>query len=199
MRILRAAFFVLFVCVPLLAQSQAAPNATTRYYVVFLRPDPARKTLAKEDAERLQAAHMANIHKMASDGVLISAGPFDDTPTTISGIFVFKVDSLDLAIAIAAKDPTVVEHRNTVDVHAWNGPAGIGDEYVRLHRLDPATPENMQNHPLCMLSRGPVWGRMDADRDSILQAHARYIDQLKVVGKLGAQGESKRLTTWSAW
>jgi hypothetical protein len=63
-----------------LAQSQPAPNALTRYYVAFLRPDPAQKPLAKEDAERLQEAHMANIHKMAADGILISAGLFDDTP-----------------------------------------------------------------------------------------------------------------------
>jgi hypothetical protein len=44
-----------------------------------------RKSITKEEGERIQQAHMANIHKMAADGVLISAGPFDDTPRTISG------------------------------------------------------------------------------------------------------------------
>jgi uncharacterized protein YciI len=66
---------------------------------------------------------MANIHKMADDGVLVAAGPMDDQPTTtISGIFIFKVASLAKAQHIAQQDTTVIEHRNSIDVHAWRGP-----------------------------------------------------------------------------
>jgi uncharacterized protein YciI len=183
----RMILFVLFVALSLHAQPNAAAvSATARYYVVFLRPDPARKPLAKEDGERIQTAHMANIHKMANDGVLIAAGPFDDKPTTISGIFVFKTDSLQTAQAVAAQDPTVVEHRNTVDVHGWEGPPGIGVEYFRLHALDPKTPENMQVHPLCLVYRGSAWD--EKQRDSMVEAHVRYIGGLKEQGKLGAAG-----------
>jgi uncharacterized protein len=160
----------------------AADNATARYYVVFLRRSPDRKPLTKEEADRIQAAHMANIHKMAQDGVLIAAGPFEDTPPTISGIFVFKTDSLATAQQIAAQDPTVVEHRNTVDVHAWEGPAGIGEEYFLLHKLHPKAPENMQVHPFCMLFHGPGWG------SSTQQQHKQYVEQLRAQGKLSAAG-----------
>ena len=131
---------------------------------------------------------MANIRKMAADGVLWAAGPFEDTPTTISGIFVFKTTSLQSAQAIAAQDPTVVEYRNAVDVHAWQGPPDIGVEYFRLHKLDPNTPENMQMHPLCMLYRGQAWEEKQSARDSLLAAHERYIHQLRKQGKLGAAG-----------
>ena len=161
------------------AQNASGP---TRYYVAFLRPDPQRKPLTKEDGERIQAAHMANIHKMAEDGVLVSAGPFDDKPHSISGIFIFKVDSLERAKEIALKDPTVLEHRNTIDVHAWEGSAGIGDEYFRLHKLDPKTPENMQIHPFCMLTRA------GESNKELLQAHVRYIEKMKADGKLSAAG-----------
>src|SRR5690242_20385065 len=115
----------------------AAGDGMTRYFVVFLRRNPERRPLTKEEGDRIQSAHMANIHKMAADGVLVSAGPFDDEPPTISGIFVFKTDSLETAKRIAGQDPTVVEHRNIADVHAWMGPPGIGDEYRRLHAQDP--------------------------------------------------------------
>ena len=167
--------------------SDAQSSATTRYFLVFLRPDPARKTLTTEETERIQTAHMANIHKMADNGVLRSAGPFDDTQRTISGIFIFKVESVERAKAIAANDPTVVEHRNTVDVHAWEGPSGIGEEYFRLHRLDPTTPENMQAHPFCMLLRGEQWDSK-RDREELLVAHEKYIGELRAAGKLGAGG-----------
>src|SRR5664279_1373655 len=159
------------------AQTQVASKADAPYYVVFLRPAADRKTLTKEEGERIQAAHMANIHKMAQDGVLVSAGPFDDATRTISGIFIFKGGSLEAAQALAEKDPTVVEHRNTVDAHAWLGPAGIGDEYARLHKLDPTTPENMQVHPLCMLYRGAAWEGKESTRDSLMTAHKEYVDR----------------------
>jgi len=168
--------------------TQSEPrDGAQRYYVAFLRPDPERKTLAPDEADKLQAAHMANIHKMADDGMLVSAGPFDDTPRTISGIFIFKVDSLEKAQSIAMKDPTVVAHRNTIDVHAWDGPAGIGDEYRRLHQLDPKTPENMQIHPFCMLFRGDAWGRMH-NREAVLADHRSYVGKLRAEGKLSAAG-----------
>lgn len=159
-------------------------NGASRYYVAFLRPDSARKPLTKEEGERIQAAHMANIHKMADDGVLVSAGPFEDTPLTISGIFIFKVESLERAQEIAMKDPTVVEHRNTIDVHGWDGPAGIGEEYFRLHKLDPKTPENMQVHPFCMLFKEKAG---DLPKE-LLMAHVRYVEMLKADGKLSAAG-----------
>ncbi len=162
----------------------AQASGSARYYVVFLRPDPARKALSEEEGEKLQAAHMANIRKMAADGVLVSAGPFDDTPHMISGIFIFKVESPEKAREIAENDPTVVTHRNTIDVHAWDGPAGIGEEYARLHKLDPKTPENMQMHPFCMLFlKEPIDGRGE-----LMAAHERYVEKLRTDGKLGAAG-----------
>jgi uncharacterized protein YciI len=161
---------------------------TQQYFVTFLRPHPGRKALSKQDSERIQAAHMANIHKMAQSGDLVSAGPFADTPTTISGMFIFKVDSLQEAQAIAAQDPTIVEHRNTVDTHAWDGPPEIGVEYKRLHELDPKTPENMQPHPLCLVYRGSAWSEKQSTRPSLMVAHAEYVRQLRKQGKLSAAG-----------
>ena len=135
------------------------------------------KPPVKDEGERIQFAHMANIRKMAQDGILMSAGPFDDKPNTINGSFVFRFDAqvppLESARQIAAQDPTVLEHRNTVDAHVWSGPQGIGDEYFRLHKLDPKTPENMQVHPLCMFYRGPAWEQQAVQRETLLRDHAR--------------------------
>src|SRR5579871_3030396 len=100
-------------------------DSSELYYVAFLRPDPARKPISKEESERIQSAHMANILGMAGRGVLVAAGPFDDSPPSILGVFVLKAASLDEAKRIASQDPTVTQHRNIIDVHAWRGPAGI--------------------------------------------------------------------------
>jgi uncharacterized protein YciI len=127
---------------------------------------------------------MANIHAMAERGVLVAAGPFGDATLTISGVFVFKTGSLDEARRIAAQDPTVVEHRNMVEVYAWRGPKGIGEEYVRLHRADPKTPEDMGVHPFFVLRRGAKWDAGGA----ALADHGEYLERLRSAGRIAAAG-----------
>ena len=173
--------FTAALALPFLLPAQTP--STDLYYLVFLRPDPARKPLAPADSERIQAAHMANIQAMADRGVLVAAGPFGDTPPTISGVFVFKTASLDEARRIGAQDPTVLEHRNLVEVHQWRGPAGIGAEYFRLHRQDPKTPQDMGVQPFCMLFRGPAW-KESAD----LREHDDYLARLRRDKTLAASG-----------
>ena len=172
----------------LLAGVAFGADANELYYLVFLRPAADRKALPPVEMERIQTAHMANIRSMAERGVLVAAGPFGDTPPTISGVFVFRTGSLEEARRIASADPTVVEHRNIADVHAWMGPPGIGDEYVRLHKQDPKTPENMQVHPLCLMYRGAEWESMGDRRDAVMAEHRKYMMQLRDQGKLSAGG-----------
>ncbi len=180
MNTLAVAFLLFF------AQGAAPPNAAPPYSVVFLRPDPARKPISNEDTDRIKAAHLANVQSMAKRGVLVAAGPFDDKSTTILGIFVFKITSLEEAKRIAAEDPTVVEHRTVVEAHSWRGPAGIGDEYFRLHKENPATPEGMGVHPLVLMYRGDAWSQ----HQELLNDHREYMQRLLREGKLAAAGPS---------
>lgn len=165
---------------------QTAPNTqTTRiYHIVFLKRDPARKAIGKEEGDRIQAAHMANIHALAERGVLVAAGPFDDTPPVISGVFFFTTRTLEEARGVAAADPTVAEHRNTVNVLAWRGPAGIGEEYMRLHKEQPGAPEGMGVHPFAILRRagkGPD--------PALMTQSADYWTGMRNRGKVLAAGE----------
>jgi uncharacterized protein YciI len=153
-------------------------------YVVFLRPDPGRKPLPLEERQRIQDAHMANIQKIADDGVLVAAGPMEDRPVTISGIFVFKTPSLSEARRIAALDPTVARGRNTVDVHSWRGPAGIGAAYFRWRKQHPDAKDVMASHALCLTLRGPAWaGGAQPDAE-----HEKFVASLRAAGLLAAAG-----------
>jgi uncharacterized protein YciI len=160
----------------LLAQAQ---RPTDIYQLVFLRPSPTRKPMTRAELEPVLSAHMANIRSMADRGVLVSAGPFEDKPTTISGIFVFKVASLDEARRIAAQDPTVTDNRNVVDAYTWRGPSGVGEEYRRLHKENPKEPEGMGVHPFVLL-----FGVKKGE----LKGHAEYVESLRRTGKLMASG-----------
>jgi uncharacterized protein YciI len=159
-------------------------GGTDLYFLVFLRPDPGRKRIEQAERERIQGAHMANIRRMAQDGILVAAGPMEDQPTTISGIFVLKAPSLGEARRIAAQDPTVTERRNTVDVHPWLGPKGIGAAYFQWKRDHPEAKDAMEAHVLCVLRHGSAWAvepRSDAD-------HEAFVDSLRRSGALAAAG-----------
>ena len=101
--------------------------APAPYCLAFLRPAPARLPVSAEEGRRIMGAHMADIQGMADGVILLAAGPMDDSPTTISGIFVLKAASLGEARRVAWMDPTVTGRRNTVDVYPWWGPHGIGE------------------------------------------------------------------------
>jgi uncharacterized protein YciI len=163
------------------AQTAPAQPGTELYQIVFLKPDPARKPITKEEAERIQTAHMANIHEMADRDLLIAAGPFGDKVVTVSGIFVFQNISLAEARTIAAGDPTVTAHRNLVEVYSWRGPQGLGQEYKRLHAADPKTPEGMGIQPFAMLYR-------TNQSPGAAPEHEAYLTKLRQSGKLATSG-----------
>jgi uncharacterized protein YciI len=166
------------------AEPPQSADGPRPYYVVFLRPNPARKAIPQPDRERIMAAHMANIHKMADDGVLVAAGPMDDKPTTISGIFFFRTGSLEEARHLAGLDPTVVEGRNTVDVHIWRGPEGIGANYFKWKKEHPEAQDVMASHAFCILLRNaasPATRLPDP-------GHEAYVESLHHAGALAAAG-----------
>ena len=99
----------------------AAPDPMaqmTTYYVGFLTHGPNAGTGTKEEREKIQAAHMANIERLHTAGKLLVAGPFLDNGT-LRGIFIFKCASLEEAQALAATDPAVQAGRFIVEIHPW--------------------------------------------------------------------------------
>ncbi|HEY1793054.1 MAG TPA: YciI family protein [Opitutaceae bacterium] len=164
--------------------SFAAPGpATELRYVAFLRPDPARKRLMPEEGQGIMEAHMANIRSMADRGLLVAAGPMDDSPTTISGVFVLSTPSIGEAMRIALQDPTVTAGLNTVDVHPWQAPAGIGKAYFKWKRTDPGPGDEMAVHAFCILRHGRSWTPQPGSG-----SHEAFIEVLRRAGILAAAG-----------
>jgi uncharacterized protein YciI len=180
MRVKITLFLPLLPLIVLLPGLLPAQDQTEIYHIVFFRPDPARKPISKEEDSRIMAAHLGNIHSMADRGLLVAAGK----PTTISGVFFLKTDSLDQARRLAALDPTVVEHRLIINVYPWRGQKGLGDEYTRRHEEDPKTPEDMGIQPFVMLYRTDAWDEKAAS----LKDHGSYVAQLIRDQKLATAG-----------
>lgn len=102
----------------------ASPIKMTTAYLGFLTRG-AKWTPEKTPAtQELQKAHLANINRLAAMKKLVVAGPFGDD-TSLRGIFVFRVASINEARALAETDPAVQAGRLVIDMHPWLVPEGI--------------------------------------------------------------------------
>lgn len=134
-------------------QSKSPQFDLDSYQFGLLRKGPNSGTGTKEEADKIQAGHMANINKMAASGKLMAAGPMGDDGD-LRGIFLFKA-SLDEAKSLAAEDPAIKAGRLRMDIFTWMGPKNIGKELIAKFQADSKTPMTMTQFYLALLNKGP--------------------------------------------
>lgn len=116
----------------ILAQKTGADDYGMKHYVMaFLKAGPNRDQDSVAAAE-IQKAHMANIKRMADEGKLVTAGPFEDDGE-LRGIYIFNVPTLDEAKALTETDPAVKAGRLIMELHPWYGSAAL-TELNDLHK-----------------------------------------------------------------
>lgn len=79
---------------------------------VFLNNKADKAKLAEEEVKKIMDGHMANINRLAKEGKLIAAGPFDGG----GGIFIFKSSSMEQVREWLKTDPGVQANRWNVEV-----------------------------------------------------------------------------------
>lgn len=98
--------FLLFF-VPLLSSAQ-----TPELIFVFLNKRTDKAELPEAEVKKIMEGHMANIDRLAKEGKLISAGPFDGG----GGIFIFRSKSIEQVKEWLQTDPGVQANRWRVEV-----------------------------------------------------------------------------------
>jgi len=108
-----------------LAEEPPAPQVKMRVYYLVLLYRGASWTPEETPATRqLQEDHMANIRRLAKEGKLILAGPFEED-TDLRGLFLLKAASLQEAKELCQSDPAIKAGRLRAEIHSWWGPEGI--------------------------------------------------------------------------
>ena len=107
-----------------LAEKLGADDYGMKSYVMaFLKTGPNRPD-NDEDATELQAAHMANIKRLAEEGKLVLAGPFLDNGN-LRGIYIFDVTTVAEAKALTKTDPAIRAGSLVMELHPWYGSAAL--------------------------------------------------------------------------
>lgn len=108
------------------------------YVMAFLKSGPN----PSEDAERareLQAAHLANIRRMAEAGQLVLAGPFMDGGD-VRGIYLFATDDIEQAREWTRTDPAIEAGALAMELRPWYGSAAIlkvNELHARIAKENP--------------------------------------------------------------
>lgn len=104
---MRFLFFavLLNIYAPLFSQSKT-------YSFIFLNNKADADSLPKEEIDKIMEGHMANIKRLAGDGKLISAGPFEGG----GGMFILNTTSVDTAKQWLSTDPGIARNRWNIEI-----------------------------------------------------------------------------------
>lgn len=120
--------------------------ASSNYVLVYLKSGPKSGTGSKEDRAKMFAGHMANLHRLADEGKLLIAGPFD-SPADKSwrGLMLLDVATVDEAQKLAATDPGVQAGEFVAECHRVQGPdklrgTGANEKKMLAEQKNALTP-----------------------------------------------------------
>lgn len=94
--------------------------AQNKFTFVFLNNKADKAVLPKEEVDKIMEGHMANINKMAKEGKLMAAGPFEGG----GGIFIFNSTSVEEVKGWINDDPGVKAQRWNIEVLPFTIRAG---------------------------------------------------------------------------
>jgi uncharacterized protein YciI len=145
---MRAVMLAMISVTSVLAQSSYDPELATKlkaddngmrtYVMAFLKAGPNRER-SRDEAQQLQAAHRANIRRLAAEGKLVLAGPFaDDGP--LRGIYIFDVATVAEAEALTRTDPAIQAGQLVMELRAWYGSAAlmmVNEVHAKIQKARP--------------------------------------------------------------
>ncbi|MDF1696844.1 MAG: YciI family protein [Saprospiraceae bacterium] len=108
-----------------------------QYVMAFLKKGPNRDR-SKEDADRLQKAHMENIGRLAEMGKLVLAGPFLKEGD-LRGIYIFDVTTEEEAKSLVETDPAIQEGSLVMELVPWYGSAAlmeVGEIHEKISKIN---------------------------------------------------------------
>lgn len=107
-----------------LAKSVGADEHGMRAYVLVILKTGPNKMPAGPERDEMFKGHFANIKRLADEGKLAVAGPFDGTDGW-RGMFIFAVKDIDEARALTASDPVIAKGEMVAEFHKYYGSAAL--------------------------------------------------------------------------
>ena len=109
-----------------LAKKVGADEHGMRPYVLaILKTGPNDAKVTGDARKEIFKGHFANMGRLAAEGKLAVAGPFNDPEKKYRGLFILAVATVEEAKALAETDPTVKSGVMVVEYVPWYGSASL--------------------------------------------------------------------------
>lgn len=89
-----------------------------KYFICFYKAVADKPQISKEEEDKLQAAHMAYLGKLADEKIICISGPFHEGGN-MRGMSIYVVPSKEEAEKLANADPLVKAGRLAVEILPW--------------------------------------------------------------------------------
>jgi uncharacterized protein YciI len=113
------------------AQRLGADQRGMRSYVLVVLKTGPNKVAPGKERDEMFAGHFTNIKRLAAEGKLALAGPFDGVDGW-RGLFIFAVKDIEEAKQLTATDPVIMKGEMIAEYHKWYGSAAVMD-VTRIH------------------------------------------------------------------
>ena len=117
-----------------LAKAVGADELGMRSYVLVVLKTGPTPLPAGAERDEMFKGHFANIKKLAAEGKLVLAGPFDGVGGW-RGLYIFATADIEEARRLVASDPVVAKGEMVPELHRYYGSAAlmlVGDLYAKV-------------------------------------------------------------------
>ena len=107
-----------------LAKRLGADGRGMRQYVLVILKTGPNKVPAGPERDEMFKGHFANMNRLAAEGKLAVAGPFDGVDGW-RGLFIFALSDIAEARKLVATDPVIAKGEMVAEYHAYYGSAAL--------------------------------------------------------------------------
>ena len=121
-----------------LARSVGADEHGMRSYVLVVLKTGPNKVPAGPERDEMFRGHFANIKRLAAEGKLALAGPFDGADGW-RGLFIFAVADIEEAKRLTSTDPVIQKGEMVAEFHKYFGSAAlmlVGDLHKKVAKKE---------------------------------------------------------------
>jgi len=109
---------------PELARAVGADDHGMRSYVLVVLKTGPNKMPAGKERDEMFKGHFANINRLAAEGKLVLAGPFDGVDGW-RGLFILAAADIEEAKKYVAADPVIINGEMFAEYHKYYGSAAL--------------------------------------------------------------------------
>ena len=107
-----------------LAKQLGADENGMRHYVLVILKTGEHRVPDGKARDEMFKGHFANMQRLADEGKLVVAGPFEDKAGW-HGMFIFAVDNIEAAKSLVATDPVITNGEMVAEYHSLYSSAAL--------------------------------------------------------------------------